>query len=750
MTFSPVFAAWLIALLAAALLALLAQGSIVLSRKNVPARWIAYLAILRVIAVAVLVLCLLRPALCYTRDVQRWGDVLVLLDTSRSMGDTGSAESSRLQRSIASMRSSGLLAALEKSAVVHFYAFDGDARPVAPADLNNLKAVGDSTNLADSLDTAWTMYQQGGQGVSGLPSGTSVPATLVVVSDGNDRGPRSALDTARELGRPVFTLAPPDVVDAIPASNVAIAMVQSPRHVLLGSEYRLRATIRREGTITGPLTITLTEADQPVVTQELTFDGNELEKQVTMAYRPTVAGVKQFAIKVSSTDMKISARPFELPVDVVGRNNQVLVLDDAWRWEFKYLRRVLEDDPNFSFGAFLPRGSGIRMQFSEPDQSAKLASFPQSRAELEWFDIIMLGDVKPQRWPAGLAAAIHHMVTERGKSLVVIAGPNLAHLAEIPELDSLLPVELTAESNKPVAGAIVVQPTAEAASSPLFYAPGGGEAVNWAELPTMDQIYPPLRKRPAATILLEAAEQKNAFGNLIVLAEQPVGRGRVLFVGTDTLWKWQTLGRLSESGNTPYKIFWQQALRALAPNRWVGGASNLWLQPDKTKYTAGQMVHLRAELDSDRGGEHTELAANVTLPDGKELPLMLTADSDQPNVFRADFQAAAPGRYQIAASSLADKKATADTATSIDVDPAPDELAHKANDIAFLDRLASATGGHRINPADRSTWPALDSGHPVTFQQAHTMDLWGNFYLVLLLLAVLALDWLCRLLRGFV
>ena len=41
---------------------------------------------------------------------------------------------------------------------------------------------------------------------------------------------------------------------------------------------------------------------------------------------------------------------------------------------------------------------------------------------------------------------------DEGKALVVIAGPNLARLAEVPELHALLPVELTRDSSRPFWG----------------------------------------------------------------------------------------------------------------------------------------------------------------------------------------------------------------------------------------------------------------------------------------------------------
>src|SRR5262249_16012376 len=213
---------------------------------------------------------------------------------------------------------------------------------------------------------------------------------------------------------------------------------------------------------------------------------------------------------------------------------------------------------------------------------------PQGRAELEGFDTIILGDVDPKRWPRGLAGTLADLVTEEGKSLIVIAGPNVGRLAELRELHALLPVELTRDSGSPQDGPIDVQVSGDGQESPFFFKAGGADV----KLPPLDQIYAPLRKRPGAAILLEAAKKGNAYGNLIIAAEQTVGRGRVLYLGTDTLWKWQTLSLAADAGVTPYRTFWQQTMRAMTPARPAFSGVQLWVQADRSRYEAGRPVHL--------------------------------------------------------------------------------------------------------------------------------------------------------------
>src|SRR6185437_6199657 len=112
----------------------------------------------------------------------------------------------------------------------------------------------------------------------------------------------------------------------------------------------------------------------------------------------------------------------------------------------------------------------------------------------------------------------------------------------------------------------------------------------------------------------EAQGHVNAYGNLIVMAEHTVGRGRVLFIGTDTLWNWQMTGALDAQGATPYAIFWQQALRALAPARHRTGEVSLQFEPDRSRYTVGERVSLVGRYQSVTPLASPVLQATITLP----------------------------------------------------------------------------------------------------------------------------------------
>ncbi len=745
-TINPIFPLWLVVLAGLLCLAALFHGTRLLVRKNIPRALVMGLAVLRLLAILIFLLCLLRPALTYQRaPVRAAEDLLVLMDTSRSMGlpaaETGG---SRLEQALDVFQRGSFPAAFLERFKVHWFAFDRDARRLARREVAGLKPDGEDTRYAESLATAWHAYRLG-------PARASLAGRVLLVSDGRDRSARDAVQEAQRLGLTVDVLAPP-AADRMPAApDVSISGVQSPRRVLLGSESRFLVTVRQSQADQLPLRLTLAEEGQEVLRRDFEFAAGETERQLSLAYRPSGAGIRRYALRVAPRAAALtSAPPWEVSVKVESRQNEVLLLEDTWRWEFKFLRRVLEKDPGFSFTGFLARyPGGFYLQFCEPDRRASLGGFPQTREELSWFDTFIIGDVNPLRWPKALAPALYDLVVEEGKSLVIVAGPHLDRLREVAELEALLPVELAPAASRPLPGPVPIRVGPEELGSPLFFRGAAGGGKRWPALPPLDQIYAPLRKKPAATILLEAVGRANEYGPLIVAAEHTAGRGRVLFLGSDCFWKWQLSPAPDADGNTPYNIFWQQALRALAPGRLAAGNVSLELQSDRGRYLAGQVVGLRCGIRSDRPLESPALEAEVTLPAGRRLPLALVPDPASGGQYRAEFQADLPGQYRLRAALAADGRPVADAESVLDVQAPEPENAPGPVNAANLERLAAATGGRVIVADDPASWPA-GAGQAQTVRQVRTINFWSDYALLLALIAVLGLDWLFRLLRGLV
>jgi hypothetical protein len=732
---APLWPTWLIGIIASAFLIAIAYGTWTMLAKQVRPGWVAVLTLLRLLVLLIMVHILLQPSLSFSQPVASRPEILVLIDTSQSMSHPAQGDHSRLQEMLAVLDKGQFASVLTERFRPRWFQFASGAEAVDGQKLSELQAKGTDTRIATSLEDACRLVRAEGRS----------PRRILLVSDGNDRGTGDPAEVARQFGVTVDVLIPTAVAPEL-VSGKLTTDVQGTRRVLLGSETHFRLMLRNSVPAGKDRSfhLVLHEDGKPVQKLALALKTGRTDQIFTVAHRPASAGPKRYEFQILGADGQPAAPVKRLDVQVLDSKYEILLLEDSWRWEYRFLHRLFEDDPSFRFTALLGRGGKSHFQFGSPDRRVNLVGFPQSRAELEGFDIFFLGDVDPLRWPRGLAGDLAQLVIEEGKSLVVIAGPRLARLADIPELYALLPVDLTADSGRPVGGPVDVRLRADASQSPFFFQLATGDS---ERLPAMDQVYPVLRKRPGATVLVEAAKQGNAYGNLIVVAEHTVGRGRVLFVGTDTLWKWQTLAEKDRPN--PYRIFWQQAFRALTPARLRLGTVNLWLTPDRTATEPGRKLELTADIQSDRALPPTRLQAFATLPDGARVPLAFAVDPANPRRFRAELSAGKVGAYKVAATAVVEGKAVAESRTSFEVEGGRGEEDNGVDRTA-LARLATATGGRVIDTANPESWSVANEQTGPAVQEQRTFDPWSNSTFILLLCGFLGTDWFIRLLRGYV
>jgi hypothetical protein len=748
--FFPVLHPALIALIGVALLAALFVGSRLLIHKHVPRRSVVQLGVLRIGMIVLLVLGLFQPVLSVSRTRMESPELLVLVDASASMS-AASANGTRFDDVKQRLAKSPAIQAAARTHTLHWFTFDRRAYPTTPSALDQAAPRGDGTDVAASLKSAWNHVRL----LNASRASSSVPSRALIVSDGQHRNSADVVAVAKELGLSLDVLAPMPTADQPATSAAEIELVQAAPRVLIGSETAFRVTVRPH-TSSDRLTLVVDEDGQEIQRRELTELVAGQDQFVVVTHRPKDAGLKRYRFQLMKETAEGGHPTADSPVDqayavnvqAVDDHHDVLILEDSWRWEFKYLRRVLEDDPSFNLTALLSRGENAFVQFGEPERRVKLAGFPQSRSELDGFDTIVLGDVRPATWPRGLARHIYGAVSEGGKSLVVMAGTHLEEWVDAPELTRLLPVELTRESGTPISGQVEVRLTPEGTASSWFALKENSEVTT--PLPTLEHVYPVLRKRPVATVLLEAATQQNAYGPLVVIAEQTVGRGRVLFIGTDTLWRWQSHGPRTDDGVTLHSAFWQHAFRALAPTELTSARRQLLLRPERTQYRVGDSVRISAEISAGEETASTTLEGTVVLPDGRRLPLALQTEEQRNGTSSAQFEPSQSGRYRIEVLARSEGQNVADASVVVEVAARGSETDGSPVDHATLERWASATGGRRIEPHQADGWVAAGLRSSTTLVRRQAFDLWHNFALVLLLCVLQAADWTIRLFRSYV
>jgi len=294
------------------------------------------LVTLRLLALAVLFFCLVRPTLILKAAVPQQNFLGVLIDDSRSMAIAdrdGKPRSAFVQEQLTGANAR-LLASLSQRFVLRFFSFASTSDRIPSA--TDLKYGGTATRLGQALDRARDE-------LAGLPL-----AGLVMVSDGADTSD-AALDESiaslKARSIPVFTVG---VGQERFARDVQVTRVETPRAVLKGTALVVDVVLSQTGYGGQTIPISVEDDGRIVSTQEVKLPPEGESGTVKVRFTANEAGARVFKFKVpTQADEQVTQNNArDVLIQVNDRAEKVLYYEGEPRVELKFLRRAVEEDKN--------------------------------------------------------------------------------------------------------------------------------------------------------------------------------------------------------------------------------------------------------------------------------------------------------------------------------------------------------------------------------------------------------------------
>ncbi|MEY2411005.1 MAG: hypothetical protein QOF48_3675 [Verrucomicrobiota bacterium] len=775
------------------LLVLAAAGLVFWMYKASPVtlpRWRRHtLTVLRVIFMALLLALLLRPVLAFTVEGSVRRVLVMLLDGSSSMQikdprlDANDQKRAAIARNLLDPRA-GLNQALDRSHAREY-------EQVARLDLTKAILKNERLNLLPRLDKEFDLSAFSfGQGVAELSArkaetnspakdgavsvdqfdwvdrlGATAPTTaigdgirevlnrkrgqplagIVLVTDGvNNSGsqPRDAAALARQENVPLFIYG----VGITSPRDIIIQNLFAPDVTFVKDEVPVTVRVRAQGLSGESAELQLKLGDQTVATRTINFSGDG-EQVVALKFTPQSLG--EFELTAS-----IEARPDETVKDnnsrmqrlkVIDAKIKVLLVDQAPRWEFRYLQAMLLRDRRVELKCYLVEGDkGI----SRVADSPYLPEFPARRDELFKYDLVILGDVDPKILNAQHQDNLNKLVSDFGGGLLVVAGKRfMPGQYRRSAIDKLLPVEFdppTLESSQdPIAEKPVkLQLTAAGRANAMLRFSDKDEenAQLWAQLPPVYWVARVSRPKPAAEVLLVDPDpaKESRFGKMPVVAVQQYGLGQVLYIGTDNTWRWR-----KNAGDFYYTAMWGQIAQRVSIQRLLGVSRRTQLTTDRQNYLTGDRVTVYARLYSGVGFDpilepSVKAAFGLKNGSGARPEVILRSIPEQPAMYRGEFVAPAAGAYSFWVES--------DPATLLDfnVSEPKFEFGETAMNEGLLRELAATTGGQFFREEDLHKLPELISAKTERVQSPMEVELWASPLYFILMLSVVTVEWVVR------
>ena len=739
------------------------------------------------LAFVLLAVGVLLPQLRLLFERQSLPDVALIIDDSRSMSVTerraepgsspavngspvhSSANRDRLQlaKSLLTESQPGWIESLlqQRRFKVHLYR--------SSADVGAIGEVADSSQLASAISAVRDLRPEGQSSRLGVAihqvldefRGGSL-ASIIMLTDGvntDGEGLEQAASYAAQLRVPVFFVG---LGDTHEPRELRLHDLQVEDSVYTNDKLIFEARLSALGfrDVSVPVVLREKGAEAVLATQMVKLGPQGNSMRIRLAHRPVAAGEKTYILEVprqpGQTNPPEESRLERTVFVQESKTSKVLYVEGYARYEYRYLKNLLEREGGGEPGV---KAQNLRVLLLDADEEypgidrSAIAEFP-TKAELDKYDVIIIGDVDPQdRRVVDHWSDVCTFVRERGGGVLFISGERYTPQAfKDTPLQSILPVvprPVTAGDNEPTSEFRLEPTIAGRLHSLLRFDPD--EAQNlaiWKRLPPMPWCARSYDAKPGAEILAihplinvgqpsdpGAAERRHP-----LIVRHFAGAGRVLFFGFDQTWRW----RFREY-EPFFNQFWLQTMRFLARAH----SHRLELVLDRqTPYRRGDPIRLTVRFPEDAPVPATEVKVTVERktprPDGSEdtesQTLVLKRVTGSRGAYESVLSPTPEGSYRFHMNSPAGMVGGAHVECL--VLPPPGEMDRLVMDRAAMERAAEISRGRFYTLEDSASLLGdLPAGARVTLNATRPpFLLWNHPAVFLFALWVLGAEWFLR------
>lgn len=701
-------------------------------RVPLPANRRTVLSAIRFLALAWLIVCLMRPV-SPPRDTDLHDSVVpILVDGSRSMGLADASGERRIDRA-RTLLSRDVLPQVSAHFRTDMLRFGDRVRETAAADVS---ATDRRTDLAGALQEVRDHYR--GQAVAGI----------VVVSDGGDNGGGDPI-TAATGGPPVYALG---IGRQSVARDREITSVTAADSVQPDALVDVAVSAVSHGYGRTPYDLRLLDNGRVVDLRRVTPAGEGVPVSATFRVSPNRDAPAVYTVEVPSSgdELVVENNARSVLVSPPARPRRILFVEGAPGFEHSFLRRAWDGDRGLEVDSVVRKGrddSGAEtfyVQASRSRADALVGGYPRTREELFAYDVIVIGNEEADAMTNARLDLTRAFVGERGGGLLVLGARAFQrHSFRGTPLEDVLPLELTDRSNgvvqastSPGSNRVALTPAGEAHPIMQLGSTPAENEKRWSAIPPLAAISPLGGPRPGAAVLAISGGPGGVPRALV--AVQRYGDGRSMIFTGEGVWRWRMLLPASDQS---YDRFWRQAVR------WLGQRTRdpvaLTLPPAPA---AGDLmtIGIDARDQAFAPQRDAEVDVRVTAPDGHVDAATAQPVAGQPGRFQVASRAASAGVYRVTADAHVKGSPLGSASGAVLVGSFDPEMADPRVNEDLLQRIAQASGGQLLASSDiASLADRLRAGAPAALFTSRR-DLWHTGWSFALVVILLSAEWLVR------
>jgi uncharacterized membrane protein len=506
--------------------------------------------------------------------------------------------------------------------------------------------------------------------------------------------------------------------------------------------------------------------------------------------------VNAFAASAESLEAKGSIDESRSGEQTVANNSRLVVVDQGGgpyrvlyvsgrpNWEFKFLRRALQEDEQVQLVGLIRiakrvakfdfQASGTRttsplfngFDNADPDTAeaadqpvlVRLGTvddvelrdgFPKTADDLYRYHAIVIDDLEASFFTQDQLALLRNFVSRRGGGLLMLGGPDsfVDGKYDRTPVGEMLPVYINNRSG--------VAPSGEADYRLVLTREGWlqpwvrtrkTEDEEQKRLDTMSgfkMLSQVGNIKPGASVLSEVRDP--AGSRFPALVAQSFGKGHVAALMIGDLWRWG-LRRL-DPAESDLDRSWRQTVRWLVGD--VPGRVEIAVKPKLDAASNAVELAVRVRDAEYRPLDNAKVALKIAMPGGRDLTLDAEPDGREAGTYSATYVPKQAGAYRVVATATApDGSTVGDREAGWAAQPLADEFARLEPDREYLKTLAQKTKGEVVDGDRLDSFVTSLASKDAPITEPWTAPLWHNPLYFLVAIACLASEWAIRRVNG--
>jgi uncharacterized membrane protein len=525
-------------------------------------------------------------------------------------------------------------------------------------------------------------------------------------------------------------------------NDIGIDNVTAPETVEEKADFDLQADLYARPNTPGVLSALKVSLDQE-------HDGKWAEVKSQTVDLSSFHAAASFHVTANETGtLRYRVRLPQLPAELTYANNtrkatvqvqpralHVLYYTQELGVDYKYLRNELAADPGVLFTAmYRVVADQFTVQGDRTGYQDLATGFPTRDDVLRRYDCVIFGSFPASNLSDAQTQTLVRFVSNGG-AVVFMGGDQSFGRGGYAEskLAPLIPWTVTDQEPDVATGTFPV--TVAASAEAVDFTAGLRESIGAAGA-ALDSLNQPGGLRPGAVSLLEASLSGR---NEPVVAWQRYGKGQVLGVATNTMWKWAAAG-----GDTRqlYGKFWRQSVRGLT-QKFEGGAL-LAIHWNQAQYRPGEQAAVDIGLRGASDAGAVRLVASLHGPAG-DRDIDLVPVTGEAGKYTAKIGFGARGDYTFRLTAYSGSSVAENYERVVSVEPLVEEGANPELKEAYLRDIATRVHGiytdeHHLDPVAAFLRQQVMAEQPAV--AVPIVDFWNIFAMVVIL--ILVIEWIIR------